>query len=235
VSNLTVGYGHAPVLHGVSVAVAEGEIVCVLGPNGAGKSTLLKAVAGVLTPHAGSVVALGSDITRLRADLVTRSGIGYVPQVRDVFAPLTVLENLEMGAYRQRRTETVARIEEVLSLFPVLGSLRRQRANNLSGGQRKMLAIARVLMARPKLLLLDEPTANLAPNTAHELLETYVRALAREGTTVLFVEQRAVEALAISDWAYVMVNGAVQVSTRASEVLGREDVGALFLGAGVRS
>jgi len=235
VTDLTVGYGPAPVLSGVSMGVGSGEIVCVLGPNGAGKSTLLKAITGILSPTAGTVIAFGSDITGMRGDLVARAGIGYVPQVRDVWGPLTVQENLELGAYRERKDRVGERIREVLTMFPVLAPLRRQKASNLSGGQRKMLAIARVLVARPRLLILDEPTANLAPNTAHELLGSYVRSLATTGTTVLFVEQRAVDALSISDWAYVLVNGRVQVSSPADAVLAREDVGAMFLGATARA
>lgn len=231
VSKLTVGYGPAPVLSEVSVDVGEGQIVCVLGPNGAGKSTLLKAVTGILVPTTGTVHLFGTDITGLRADRVARAGVGYVPQVRDVWGPLTVQENLELGAYGQPKRSVPARIDEVLTTFPALVALRRQRASNLSGGQRKMLAIARVLVARPRLLILDEPTANLAPNVAHELLHSSVRALTATGTTVLFVEQRAVEALEISDWAYVLVNGKVELSCPADQVLAREDVGAMFLGA----
>lgn len=234
VSGLTVGYGPAPVLSGVSVGVGAGEIVCVLGPNGAGKSTLLKAVTGILVPAAGAVRLFDVDITGLRADIVARSGVGYVPQVRDVWGPLTVQENLELGAYREPKRAVPARIDEVLTTFPALTALRHQRASSLSGGQRKMLAIARVLVARPRLLILDEPTANLAPNVAHELLHSSVRSLTSAGTTVLFVEQRAVEALAISDWAYVLVNGKVELSCPADQVLARGDVGAMFLGASAR-
>jgi branched-chain amino acid transport system ATP-binding protein len=231
VAGLTAGYGSAPVLHDVSVAVKDHEIVCVLGPNGSGKSTLLKAITGVIKPQAGSVAAFGENITGLRSDLIARRGIGYVPQTRDVFGPLTVEENLEMGGYPQQKSAVTSRIGEIFTLFPHLAELRKRRASNLSGGERKLLAIARVLMADPKLLILDEPTAQLAPKVAHNILETHVRSLARQGTTILLVEQRAAEALAVSDWAYLMVNGSVQVSSPAAEILSRDDVGRLFLGA----
>jgi ABC-type branched-subunit amino acid transport system ATPase component len=231
VTELTAGYGPSPVISDVTMSVGTGEVVCVLGPNGAGKSTLLKAVVGILSPTGGAVSFFGRAITGMRADLLARIGIGYVPQVRDVWGPLTVQENLELGAYGVRKSAVSQRVEEVLSMFPVLVPLRRLKASNLSGGQRKMLAIARVLAARPRLLILDEPTANLAPIVAHELLHDYVRSLAQGGTTVLFVEQRAVEALGVSDWSYVLVNGRVALSCRANQVLDRDDVGALFLGA----
>jgi branched-chain amino acid transport system ATP-binding protein len=230
-SGLRAGYGSVPVLHDVSVAVSNGEVVCVLGANGSGKSTLLKAITGVITPQSGSVAAFGEDITGLRSDLIARRGIGYVPQSRDVFGPLTVEENLEMGGYAQRKSEVTSRIAEVFSVFPHLAGMRKRRASNLSGGERKLLAIARVLMARPKILILDEPTAQLAPKVAHDILENHIRLLAQQGTTILLVEQRATEALAISDWAYLMVNGSVQVSSPASQIMAREDVGRLFLGA----
>jgi len=233
VSGVTAGYGQVPVIHDVSVDVRLGEIVCVLGPNGAGKSTLLKALTGILPCIAGSVNLLGEDITGVRSDLIVRRGIGYVPQSRDVFGPLTVQENLEMGGYTQKKAVIAERIDEVLGLFPLLAPLRKRRASNLSGGERKLLALGKVLMTHPKMLILDEPTANLAPKVAHELLESHVRALAQHGTTVLFVEQRAVEALSISDWAYVMVSGALQLSSPASGVLGSEEVADLFLGAAI--
>lgn len=231
VSGITAGYGSVPVLRDVSAAVADREVVCVLGPNGSGKSTLLKAITGVITPQSGTVTAFGEDITGLRSDQIAWRGIGYVPQSRDVFGPLTVQENLELGGYRERKAEVASRVAEIFSLFPHLGRMRRRRASNLSGGERKLLAIARVLMARPKMLILDEPTAQLAPKVAHDILENHVRSLARQGTTILLVEQRAAEAIAVSDWAYVMVNGQVQASSAAAEITGREDIGSLFLGA----
>jgi ABC-type branched-subunit amino acid transport system ATPase component len=226
---LTAGY-NSPVVKEATVTVRNNEIVCVLGPNGAGKSTLLKAITGVIKPWSGSVTLFGDKATGLRTDLVARRGLGYVPQVRDVFAPLTVQENLEMGGYRLGRATMADRIEEVFIAFPALAAMRKRRAGNLSGGERKMLAIGRVLMNHPKLLVLDEPTANLAPRVAQQLLEEHVQGLAIRGASVLFVEQRALEALKVSSWAYIMIGGTVSVSAEACELRTREGIGEFFLG-----
>lgn len=229
-SGLTAGYGPTPTIVGVSASVARGEVACVIGPNGAGKSTFLKALVGILRITAGSVTIGGSDVTNLRTDELARRGIGYVPQVHDVFDPLTVRENLEMGGYLLPAAEVGLRLTAVIEVFPALGEMLGRRALKLSGGERKMLAIGRVLMLAPAVLVLDEPTANLAPKLATILLRDHVRRLADAGSAVLLVEQRASAALEISDHAYVMVAGAVALEDRASTLLGRRDVGELFLG-----
>jgi ABC-type branched-subunit amino acid transport system ATPase component len=230
VVGLVAGYGDAAVVHGVDVSVGSGEVATIIGPNGAGKSTLLKAVTGQVNVMEGSVRLGGRDVTRQRGDRLARSGIGFVPQVNDVFPTLTVLENLEMGGYLLTRKEVPARVDEVLQAFPALAEMRTRRAGKLSGGERKMLAIARVLMSRPSVVILDEPTSNLAPILARSVLEEQVANLARTGAAVLLVEQRAGEALAVGDWGYLMVAGRVSVSGPTRELLERHDIGELFLG-----
>jgi ABC-type branched-subunit amino acid transport system ATPase component len=232
VHDLVAGYGGAPIVHGVDVSVGAGEVATIIGPNGAGKSTLLKAITGQVEVLGGSVRLDGQDVTGRRGDKLARSGIGFVPQVNDVFGALTVLENLEMGGYLLSRKEVPRRVEEVLGAFPALAGMRTRTASKLSGGERKMLAIGRVLMLRPSVIIFDEPTSNLAPALARAVLEDQVRALADAGSAVLLVEQRASEALAVGDWAYLLVAGRVSVSGSAAELLDREDIGELFLGRG---
>lgn len=230
VRGLTAGYGPMMVIHGVSLAAHCGKVTAIVGPNGAGKSTALKAIVGEANMTAG-MVALGSNvISGRRPDEIARAGVGYVPQVRDVFTKLTVQENLEVGGHHERKEQVRERIEEVFGIFPQLASMRSRRAGNLSGGERKMLAIARALMARPTVLLLDEPTANLSPKLAEMLLREHVGQLAARGAAILIVEQRAVEALAIADYAYLMVGGRVALELEASAMLARGDIGELFLG-----
>jgi ABC-type branched-subunit amino acid transport system ATPase component len=206
---IRAGYGAGDIIHGVSVQVAPGAVASVVGPNGSGKSTLLKALCGVVRPSAGRVRVGNRDITGLPPEEVARAGVGYVPQVDDVFAPLTVRENLEMGGYLLAAREVAPRVEHVVAVFPRLGTMLARRAGRLSGGERKMLAMGRVLMLQPAVFLLDEPTANLAPKVATELLAGQVRALAESGAAVLIVEQRARAALAISDYTYVLGGGQV--------------------------
>jgi len=232
VRDLVAGYGAAPIVHGVAVSVGAGEVATIVGPNGAGKSTLLKAITGQCEILGGSVHLEGNDVTGLRGDRLARRGIGYVPQVKDVFGALTVQDNLEMGGYLLPRRDIAARVDEVLATFPALAQMRTRTASKLSGGERKMLAIARVLMLRPRVIILDEPTANLAPTLARDVLEHQVRALAQAGSAVVLVEQRASEALAVGDWGYLLVAGRLTVSSAASELVAREDIGELFLGRG---
>jgi ABC-type branched-subunit amino acid transport system ATPase component len=227
---VTAGYGQAPVIMGVDLTVALGEIVAVVGPNGAGKSTLLKTILGILKPGEGHIALAGKQIGGLATNQVCRLGVGYVPQVKDVFEPLTVRENLEIGGYALARRDVAGRVDEVLGLYPALAVMRSRPAGYLSGGERKQLAMARVLMLRPSLLILDEPTAGLAPQLAHELLTEHVTRLAGSGVAILLVEQHAHEALAISDWAYVMSAGRVQLSEAAGDVGRRDDLGDIFLG-----
>ena len=227
---IAAGDGGDPVIRAVTVRAESGAVVSVVGPNGSGKSTLLKALAGVLPPMAGRVLALGRDVTGLAPEEMARSGVGYVPQVDDVFGPLTVRENLEMGGYLLSRGEVAGRIASVLEVFPRLGTMLRRPAGRLSGGERKMLAMGRVLMLRPAVFLLDEPTANLAPAIARELLHEHVRALAGDGAAVLIVEQRARAVLAVSDRTYVMGGGEIVLSGTPAELAASPEFVASFLG-----
>jgi branched-chain amino acid transport system ATP-binding protein len=233
VTGLAAGYGDTPTITDVDLTVGRGEIVTVLGPNGAGKSTLLKAVLGHLRPMAGSVLLGDRELTGLRSDQVCRLSVGYVPQVNDTFPRLTVLENIEMGGYTLARSAMKARLEEVTELYPQLRRLASRQGGHLSGGERKIVAIARAMMISPALLVLDEPTAGLAPRPADELLTEHIAALAGTGVSLLMVEQRAREALAISHRAYVMAAGRVVLSDRAELLLARPDLGEVFLGRAV--
>lgn len=227
--NLSAGYGHIPVVKGVSLGVDGGEIVCIVGPNGAGKSTLLKAMTGGLQPAAGIVNLDGEDVTGLSSHLLARKGLAYVPQISDVFETLTVAENLEMGGYLLERRQVAERCQEVLSLIPQLQTLVRRVAASLSGGERKLLAIARALMVAPSVLVLDEPTANLSSERSREILQHHVRDLADRGTAVLLVEQNVRQALAVSDRAFVLVNGQVAVESSGHDLLHYENLSDIFL------
>ena len=217
-ADVSAGYGAGDIIHGVSVRAAPGAVTSVVGPNGSGKSTLLKAIAGVLRPSAGRVRIGDRDITGLPPEEIARAGLGYVPQVDDVFAPLTVRENLQMGGYLLAKGELAARIDRALGTFPRLRGLMGRRAGGLSGGERKMLAMGRVLMADPVVFLLDEPTANLAPAVASQVLNEHVTALATAGAAVLVVEQRARAALAVSARTYVLGGGQVLLSGTPDEL-----------------
>jgi ABC-type branched-subunit amino acid transport system ATPase component len=230
IKGLTAGYGGSAVISDVDLVVGSKEIVSVIGPNGAGKSTMLGAVMGRVKVMDGSVIHRGLPITRLRAHELSRLGIGYVPQTRDIFDTLTVRENLEMGGYSLAASSIPAAIERVLSIFPDLGTDLSKRAGKLSGGERKMLAVGRVLMPEPTLLVLDEPTANLSPKLARMVLREQVPRLAESGVAVLLVEQKALEALEISDWGYLLVAGRVQLDGRAHELATRPDLREMFLG-----
>lgn len=235
VSDLAAGYGGTPVVENVDLVVNREEVVTIVGPNGAGKSTVLKALVGVIRPLAGRVLLGESDLTGLSTDQICRRSVGYVPQLRDTFPRLTVKENLEMGGYTLRRSEVRARIDEVTEVFPALRMLLGRQGGHLSGGERKMLAMARVLMTRPTLMVLDEPTAGLAPKLADQVLTTQVATLAKSGVSLLIVEQRAREALSISDRAYVMAGGRIVLKDRADALLARPDIGDVFLGQAVEA
>ena len=232
---VTAGYGGDPVIHAISVRVEPREVVSIVGPNGSGKSTLLKSLVGVLRVSAGTVMVGDRDVTNLPPEEVARAGVGYVPQVDDVFAPLTVRENLEMGGYLLPRKAVSAHVEQVLAVFPRLGSMLGRPAGKLSGGERKMLAMGRVLMLEPAVFLLDEPTANLAPAIARSLLDEHVRRLAEGGATVLIVEQRAKAVLAISDRTYVLGGGRLQLEGTPAELSASPDFVRSFLGGGGRA
>jgi len=227
---LTAGYGDVPVIRGVDLAVRPGELVAVVGPNGAGKTTLLKAILGLARIMGGRVLADGTDITGRPLDQLVRLGIGYVPQVDDVFDPLKVSENLNMGGYLLPRGERVARVEEVLAIFPVLRNMLSRRVGTMSGGERKMTAIARALMLSPRVLILDEPTAGLSAALTESVLNGQVRALADHGHAVLLVEQKARAALRLADTASVLVQGRVAMSAPAAEVLASREMAEVFLG-----
>jgi branched-chain amino acid transport system ATP-binding protein len=229
---ITAGYGAVPVIRDVSISVGPGEVVAVIGPNGAGKSTLLKSLVGILRVSSGKIMLGPEDVTGRPPEDLAKRGVGYVPQVQDIFEPLTVKENLEMGGYLLKDSGLAARIKEVCDVFPALAPMMRRRADKLSGGERKMLAIGRVLMLDPRVLILDEPTANLAPALADRLLRENVRALADAGKAVLLVEQRARAALEIAKWTVVLVSGVTRLEGRPSDLLERSDFEALFLGAG---
>ena len=228
-SGIVSGYGDVEILHGVSIHVEMGEIVAIIGPNGAGKSTLLKTVFGLLPVNGGRVVLSGVDITGLAPHAVVRQGICYVPQADNVFPSLSILENLEMGAYT-RKDGFRRRVEEVFAMLPDLASRPHLKAAKLSGGQRQMLALARALMLDPKLLLLDEPTASLSPKLVDEIFAK-VMEINAGGVAVLLVEQNAKEALALCNRGYVMANGHNRLDGPGQELLNSEEVGKLYLGA----
>lgn len=228
VSGLVAGYGEVQILHGVSLRVAEGEMVAVIGPNGAGKSTLMKAIVGLVRPQAGRVLLRGQDITGLPPEQVVARGICYVPQADNVFPSLTVQENLEMGAYLVPK-QVKERLERAFALFPELAQRRHERAGRLSGGQRQMLALARALMLDPQVLLLDEPSAGLAPRMV-EVVFAKVREINAAGTAVLMVEQNAREALKLAHRAYVLAMGQNRLEGPAQELLGSPEVARSYLG-----
>jgi branched-chain amino acid transport system ATP-binding protein len=229
---ITSGYGGVPIIRDVSISVGKGEIVAVIGPNGAGKSTMLKSLVGILKLSGGKILLGADDVTGHPPEDLAKRGVGYVPQVQDIFEPLSVRENLEMGGYLLKDSAIDGRIKEVCDVFPLLAPMMRRRADKLSGGERKMLAIGRVLMLDPKVLILDEPTANLAPILADAVLREQVRRLADAGKAVLLVEQRARAALEIADWTVVLVSGVTRLEGRPKDLLERSDFEALFLGAG---
>jgi ABC-type branched-subunit amino acid transport system ATPase component len=228
---ITSGYGGVPVIQDVTLSVGLGEIVAIIGPNGAGKSTLLKSLVGILRVTSGRVMLGAEDVTNRASEQLARKGVGYVPQVQDIFEPLSVLENLEMGGYLLPASKIRSRVPEVLDVFPALKPMLKRRADKLSGGERKMLAIARVLMLDPQVLILDEPTANLAPQLAERLLHEQVKGLGALGKAVLLVEQRARAALEITAYTYVLVSGSIRLEGRPGELLDRQDFEELFLGA----
>jgi ABC-type branched-subunit amino acid transport system ATPase component len=221
------------VVEQVDLVLLAGRAACVLGPNGAGKSTILKAIVGGRTLIAGRVFLRGTDITGLAAAELARRGVAYVPQVRDCFDTLTVRENLEMGGYLLRRRDVRQRQAEVLEVFPALTAMLGRRVVTLSGGERKMVAIGRVLMSRPSLLIMDEPTAGLAPGLSTTVLRDHVLALAAKGVGVLLVEQKARAALEVSDWAYIIANRRISAAGPADQFLKRSDLGSLLLGSSV--
>jgi branched-chain amino acid transport system ATP-binding protein len=231
VNDVHATYGKFDVLRGISLNVDAGELIAVLGPNGAGKSTLLKTVAGFLAPRQGSIRFAGEEVSGFSPPRLLRKGIVYVMQRSSLFPKMTILENLELGAYVRKTTPEVrADIERVLALFPRLADRRHQRAEGLSGGERRMLEIGRALLVRPKLMLLDEPTMGLAPVVMDLIFEKILEVRAA-GTTVVMVEQNARRALEVSDRAYVLEHGQTRVDGRGEELLASEAVRNAYLGS----
>jgi branched-chain amino acid transport system ATP-binding protein len=230
VSGLASHYGRIQALLGVDLEVAAGELVALVGANGAGKTTLLRTISGVQPASAGSVRFDGADITRLAPDRRVRLGITQVPEGRQVFGPMAVEDNLRLGAYTRRRDDAEAGLERAYALFPILGERRRQAAQTLSGGEQQMLAISRALMARPRLLLLDEPSMGLAPRLVEEIFRT-IGALREAGTTIFLVEQNAAIALSVADRGYVLETGRIVLADRGPALLANERVKEAYLGA----
>jgi branched-chain amino acid transport system ATP-binding protein len=230
IEDLHVYYGEIHALKGVAFEVRQGEIVAILGNNGAGKTTTLKSISGLLAPRRGRVVLEGDVISGLPAHEVVQFGIAHVPEGRRIFNRLTVRENLTMGAYRRKDAAGVAAdLERVLALFPVLRERARQVGGTLSGGEQQMLAIARALMARPRLLLLDEPSMGLSPVVVEKIFDTVVD-INRQGTTILLVEQNAAMALAVAHRGYVLETGAIALFGTAEELAENPEVRRAYLG-----
>ena len=231
VENLETYYGPIVAIRGVSFAVPRGAIVTVLGANGAGKTTILKTVSGVMDPQKGTVTFQGREIQGLDPDRVTRLGISHVPEGREVFPFLSVRENLMMGAYTRRDGDRVKEdLELVYGYFPILKGRAAQRAGQLSGGEQQMLAISRALMARPRLMLLDEPSLGLAPRLVKEIFEIIVRINREQGVTVLLVEQNANIALHVADYGYVLEVGRIVMEDACARLLEKEDIKEFYLG-----
>ncbi len=226
--NISSGYTEVDILQGVSMQVKPGEIVAIIGPNGAGKSTLLKTIFGLLHPRQGNITFNDKPIAGLRPHKIVKSGISYVPQVKNVFPSLTIQENLEMGAFI-RRDNYSSRLEEVYALFPTLCERRTERAGLLSGGQRQMVAMGRALMLDPRVLLLDEPSSGLAPRLVAMIFEKILEINAT-GVSIVIVEQNAREALKMSHHGYVLAMGKNVLDGPGQALLNNEEVGRLYLG-----
>ncbi|MEO5337599.1 MAG: ABC transporter ATP-binding protein [Magnetospirillum sp. WYHS-4] len=229
VRGLDVHYGRIQALRAIDLHIGKGELIALVGSNGAGKSTLLRAISGIQPPSKGDILFEGKSILRMAADERVRLGISQVPEARQVFAPMSVEDNLLLGGFTRPRGESAEDLDRMYAMFPALKTKRRQAAGTLSGGQQQMLAVGRALMARPRLLLLDEPSMGLAPNLKDETFVTIER-LRDEGTTVFLVEQNASSALAIADRAYVLETGRVTLSGTGQNLLGDDQVRAAYLG-----
>jgi branched-chain amino acid transport system ATP-binding protein len=231
VSDLGVRYGAIRAVHDVSLQAGKGELIAILGANGAGKSSTLKCIAGALKASAGTIRLDGQDVTSAKPEQMVRLGVAMVPETRDVFPDLTVSENLTLGSYihRRNRADVESTRERMLGLFPRLRERARQAAGTLSGGEQQMLVIARALMSRPKLLLLDEPSLGLAPVVVDTIFEM-IAELKRSGLTIVLVEQNAAKALSVADRAYVMRLGRIAAKGPAAEIAANTDLGALYLG-----
>jgi branched-chain amino acid transport system ATP-binding protein len=230
IEDLVVSYGAIRALHGISFHVDEGEVVTLIGANGAGKSTTLRAISGLLPPDRGRIMYDGADLARVGADKIVSMGVVQVPEGRKIFAPLTVRENLEMGAYTRRdQAEIEESMEQVFNLFPRLRERAEQRGGTLSGGEQQMLAVARALMGKPRLLLMDEPSMGLAPVLVEEIFST-IEQINQQGVTILLVEQNAHMAFSVANRGYVLETGVVQLEGTSTELRENPQVRRAYLG-----
>jgi branched-chain amino acid transport system ATP-binding protein len=229
VQGISTSYGKINVLKNISLEVEEGSIVTILGANGAGKSTTMKTICGLLKPKEGKVEFLGEDVTGRRPDQLVRTGIALVPEGRQILSGMTVLENLEMGAYHRKDNEIKQDIEKVMERFPILKERHQQLGGTLSGGQQQMLAIARALLSKPKLLLLDEPSMGLAPLVVADIFKI-IKEINEAGTTVLLVEQNARQALRVSDYGYVLETGKIIAEGKSNDLLTDPRIMEAYLG-----
>jgi len=229
--NVSTYYGNIQALKGVDISVSEGEIITMIGANGAGKTTTLMSISGIVPPRSGSIFFMGEDITDFAPDRVVGLGISQVPEGRRIFPQLTVAENLDMGAFlRDDRSEVKDDLEYVYELFPILAERRHQAGGTLSGGEQQMLAISRALMARPRLLLLDEPSLGLAPLIVRQIFDIIAKINAESKTTIFLVEQNANLALKVAHRGYVMENGRITMTDTSQKLLANEDVKKAYLG-----
>ncbi len=229
VGNIVSGYGRTEVLHGVSVYIDQDEVVTIIGPNGAGKSTLFKTIMGYLIPSSGNILFCGEEVTTLEPNKKVERGMAYVPQLDNTFPSLTVQENLEMGGYSKDREAVKKGIERAYSTFPILKEKRNKRVHTLSGGERQMLGMGRALMTEPDLLLLDEPSAGLAPKVAEAVFDQ-VEDLHKKGMGVIIIEQDAYRSLSISDRGYVLAMGQNHFDGSADKILSNDQIREAFLG-----
>jgi branched-chain amino acid transport system ATP-binding protein len=229
IQGLTSHYGRIQALHGIDVTVRQGQLVALVGANGAGKTTLLRTISGVQHATGGRVEFMGMDITKAPPEKRVRAGICQVPEGRQIFGPLTIEDNILLGAFTRSKADAAHDIEKMYAMFPILKEKRHLYAGNLSGGQQQMLAIARALMGRPKLLLLDEPSMGLAPLLVAEIFNA-ITTLQKEGMTILLVEQNAHAALSIADMGYVIETGGIILSGPGHDLLNNDDVKRAYLG-----
>ncbi|MCH2404295.1 MAG: ABC transporter ATP-binding protein [Thaumarchaeota archaeon] len=230
VSGLHSGYDGTIIIEDIDLNVQTDEIVTIIGPNGSGKSTLLKSIFGIVKPQQGKIEFLNESIIGIKPFRVFEKGISYVPQVENIFSNLTISENLDIGFYTSKIKDTKNELDKIYSIFPQLKNKNSIKSGNLSGGERQMLAIARALIGDPKLLLLDEPTASLAPNLVSEIMQKLIQ-IKESGTSILLVEQNAKKSLAISDRCYVLAMGKNFFDGKASEVINNRELGRMFLGS----
>ena len=229
VSGLYSGYDGTIIIEDININVQHNEIVTIIGPNGSGKSTLLKSIFGIVKPQQGKIEFLNEQITGMKPFRVFEKGISYVPQVENIFSNLTISENLDIGFYTSKINDTKNELDKIYSFFPQLKNKKSIKSGNLSGGERQMLAIARALIGNPKLLLLDEPTASLAPNLVNEIMQKLIQ-IKDSGTSMLLVEQNAKKSLDISDRCYVLVMGKNFFEGKAYEIIQNKELGRMFLG-----